>query len=62
MQIDLDEEVPPGEYAIVIRPTSKDVNFSGTDIARNQGEGLLFNSAWGLSVINSNAQPVAKAQ
>jgi hypothetical protein len=40
----------PGEYAVVLRPISKDKKFSGADIALNQGVGLLFNSAWSFSV------------
>jgi hypothetical protein len=40
----------PGEYAVVLRPISKDKKFSGAEIALNQGVGLLFNSAWSFSV------------
>lgn len=39
-----------GEYAVVLRPISKDKRFSGVGIAQNQGVGLLFNSAWSFSV------------
>jgi hypothetical protein len=40
----------PGEYAVVLRPIDKSKKFAGEDVARNQGEGLLFNYAWPFSV------------
>ncbi len=40
----------PGEYGLVLRPMAKNKKFSGNDIAKNQGEGLLFNSVWAFSV------------
>lgn len=39
-----------GEYAIVFRPVSKMKKFSGGDVARNQGDGMMFNSAWSFQV------------
>ena len=40
----------PGDYALVLRPESKDKRFSGADVARNQGAGMLFNAAWPFAV------------
>ncbi|HEY6968964.1 MAG TPA: hypothetical protein VJA94_07165, partial [Candidatus Angelobacter sp.] len=40
----------PGEYAIALRPIDKSKKFAGEDVARNRGEGLLFNYAWPFSV------------
>jgi hypothetical protein len=40
----------PGEYAVVLRPISKAKKFSGTDVAANRGEGMLFNSVWSFEV------------
>jgi hypothetical protein len=42
--------LPPGDYAVVLRPNSKDKKFSGSDVARNQGDGLLFNSLWSFTI------------
>jgi hypothetical protein len=47
----------PGEYAIVLRPVSKSKKFSGADVARGQGDGLMFDSVWSFQV-----PPDAKAQ
>jgi hypothetical protein len=40
----------PGQYAIALRPVDKSHKFSGEEVAKNQGEGLLFNYAWSFSV------------
>lgn len=40
----------PGEYAVVLRPISKSMKFSGGDVARGQGNGLMFDSAWSFQV------------
>jgi hypothetical protein len=40
----------PGQYAIALRPADKSHKFSGEEVAKNQGEGLLFNYAWSFSV------------
>jgi hypothetical protein len=40
----------PGEYAVVLRPVSKNKKFSGAEVAQGQGPGLLFNSAWSFTV------------
>jgi hypothetical protein len=39
-----------GQYAIAMRPLDKSHKFSGEQVAKNQGEGLLFNYAWPFSV------------
>lgn len=39
-----------GEYAVVLRPINKDKKFSGTNVAQNMGDGLLFNSVWSFEV------------
>lgn len=43
----------PGEYAVVLRPLSKDQKFSGGDVARGQGPGLMFNAVWTFRVSES---------
>lgn len=45
-EISLSAALEPGEYAVALRPVSKDKKFSGGDIARAQGEGLLFDAVW----------------
>ncbi len=40
----------PGEYAVVLRPISKSKKFSGADVARDQGDGMIFDSAWSFQV------------
>ena len=40
----------PGEYAVVLRPVAKDQKFSGGDVARGQGPGLIFNAVWSFQV------------
>jgi hypothetical protein len=47
----------PGEYSIVLRPISRTKKFSGADIARNQGDGMIFNAVWSFQVpIDARAQ------
>ncbi len=48
--------LPPGEYAIVFRPTAKNKRFAGTDLTNNQGEGQLFNSVWTFSISASGTR------
>jgi hypothetical protein len=43
-------ELQPGEYAIVLRPVSKDKKFSGGDVARAQGDGLMFDASWTFQI------------
>jgi hypothetical protein len=45
----------PGEYGVVLRPISKNKKFSGGDVARSQGDGLMFNSVWSFQ-ISADAQ------
>lgn len=40
----------PGQYAVALRPADKSHKFSGEEVAKNHGEGLLFNYAWSFSV------------
>ncbi len=40
----------PGEYAIVLRPVSKSKKFSGGEVARGQGDGMMFDSVWSFEV------------
>jgi len=40
----------PGEYAVVLRPVSKSKKFSGGDVARGQGDGLMFDAVWSFQV------------
>lgn len=40
----------PGEYAVVLRPVSKTKKFSGGDVSRGQGDGLMFDSVWSFQV------------
>lgn len=42
--------LPPGEYAVVLRPISKQKKFSGGDVARAQGDGLVFDAAWTFQI------------
>ena len=49
-QIAVASAIRPGEYAVVLRPVSKDKRFSGVDIARNQGDGMMFNAIWTFAV------------
>lgn len=42
----------PGEYAVVLRPVSKAKKFSGGDVARAQGDGLMFDAVWSFQVSN----------
>jgi hypothetical protein len=47
----------PGEYGVALRPLSKSKQFSGADIMRGQGDGMIFNAAWSFQV-----PPDAKAE
>jgi hypothetical protein len=42
--------LPAGEYAIALRPINKDKKVSGSGIAQNAGDGLIFNSAWAFEI------------
>jgi hypothetical protein len=43
-------ELPPGEYGVVLRPVSKNKKFSGGDVARAQGDGLMFDAIWTFQI------------
>ncbi len=43
----------PGEYAVVLRPVSKSKKFSGGDVARGQGDGLMFDSAFSFKIADT---------
>jgi hypothetical protein len=43
-------ELQPGEYGVVLRPRSKDKKFAGGDVARAQGDGLMFDAIWTFQV------------
>jgi hypothetical protein len=46
-------ELLPGEYALALRPISKSKKFSGADVARAQGDGLMFDAAWTFQISDS---------
>jgi hypothetical protein len=46
-------ELLPGEYGLVLRPISRAKKFSGGDVARSQGDGLMFNAVWTFKISNS---------
>ena len=43
-------QLQPGEYAVVLRPSSRDKKFSGSDVARAQGDGLMFDAVWTFQI------------
>ena len=43
-------ELAPGEYGLVLRPLTKTKNFSGGDVARAQGDGLMFDAIWTFQI------------
>jgi hypothetical protein len=43
-------ELVPGEYGVVLRPLSKEKKFSGGDVARAQGDGLMFDAIWTFQI------------
>jgi hypothetical protein len=43
-------ELQPGEYGVVLRPISKEKRFSGGDVARAQGDGLMFDALWTFQI------------
>lgn len=42
--------LPPGSYAVVLRPVSKSKKYSGREIVNNLRDGLVFNSTWAFDV------------
>jgi len=49
-QLQAGSALPPGEYAVALRPINKDKKFSGTSMTQNTGDGLCFNSLWSFEV------------
>ena len=49
-KIAANSELAPGEYGIVLRPISKEKRFSGGDVARAQGDGLMFDAIWTFQI------------
>jgi hypothetical protein len=43
-------ELAAGEYGVVLRPISKAKKFSGGDVARGQGDGLMFDAVWTFQI------------
>jgi len=43
-------QLMPGEYGLVLRPLSKTKKFSGGDVARAQGDGLMFDAIWTFQI------------
>ena len=43
-------DLVPGEYGLVLRPVSKGKKFSGGDVARAQGDGLMFDAIWTFQI------------
>jgi hypothetical protein len=39
-----------GEYGIALRPVNKNKKFSGSSIAQNVGDGLIFDSVWAFEI------------
>jgi hypothetical protein len=52
-QISPQSPLLPGEYAVVLRPVSKDEKFSGGDVARAQGPGLMFDVLWSFQIADT---------
>ena len=49
-QLQAGSALPPGEYAVALRPINKEKKFSGTSMTQNTGDGLFFNSVWSFEV------------
>ncbi len=49
-KIAANSELLPGEYGVVLRPISKEKKFSGGDVARAQGDGLMFDAIWTFQI------------
>ncbi len=49
-RVSLTSELAAGEYGVVLRPVSKTKNFSGGDVARAQGDGLMFDAVWTFQI------------
>lgn len=49
-KITTNSELMPGQYGVVLRPVSKQKKFSGGDVARAQGDGLMFDAIWTFQI------------
>ena len=49
-RIGANSELVPGEYGVVLRPVSTGKKFSGGDVARAQGDGLMFDAIWTFQI------------
>lgn len=49
-QISLASPLLPGEYGVVLRPVSERKKFSGGDVSRYQGDGMMFDSVWSFQI------------
>ena len=43
-------ELAAGEYGVVLRPVSKSKKFTGGDVMRAQGDGLMFDAIWTFQI------------
>jgi len=46
-------ELLSGEYTVVLRPISRSKKFSGGDVVRAQGDGLMFDAVWTFKIADS---------
>jgi hypothetical protein len=49
-QISPSSPLAAGQYGVVLRPRSKSKRFAGTDVANDQGEGLILDSVFSFAV------------
>jgi len=49
-QVQASGGLAPGEYGLVLRPVNKAKKFSGSGVAQNVGDGLVFNCVWSFEV------------
>ena len=50
VQISPSSPLSAGQYGVVLRPRSKSKRFAGTDVANDQGEGLMLDSIFSFAV------------
>ena len=44
------DKLAAGQYGVVLRPRTKSKRYAGADVAKDQGEGLAFNSIFSFAV------------
>jgi len=49
-QLQATGQLAQGEYGVVLRPVNKAKRFSGSNVAQNVGDGLVFNCVWSFEV------------